>query len=80
MACTGVAQPVIDRQSDTGVKDAYTQFWINQLIERAREMKNKEPGRAAESIMQELHHWVVDNKSKISYHILVRHSRVPFLI
>ena len=65
MSCLGVAQSVIDQQTDSGVKDAYTQFWINQLIDQAREMKSKEPFRSMESIATELHAWVFANEDKI---------------
>ena len=65
LSCLGVAKTVSDSQTDTGVKDAYTQFWINQLIERARETKRKEPFRSMDSIAEELRQWVTDNEDKI---------------
>jgi hypothetical protein len=65
VSCHGVAKAVSDSQTDTGVKDAYTQFWINQLIERARETKSKEPLRLMESIADELREWVLANEDKI---------------
>jgi len=65
MSCLRVAQTVIDQQTDSGVKDAYTQFWINQLIDQAREMKSNEPSQSMESIATELHVWVAANEDKI---------------
>lgn len=73
MACRGIAQPIIDRQTQTGVKDMYTQFWINLLIDRARDIKDKQPHRMPESIVEELRQWVVENKSKI-YNPFLSHS------
>jgi hypothetical protein len=32
LSCLGVAKTISGSQTDTGVKDPYTQFWINQLI------------------------------------------------
>lgn len=47
----------------TGVKDGYTQYWIDQLLERAQKMKND--GVDATGIEQGLSDWVDDNKSLI---------------
>ena len=65
MACRGVAQPIIDRQADSGVKDAYTQYWINQLIERARDMKKRDRSLSTDSIAEELLTWVAVNEARI---------------
>jgi hypothetical protein len=35
LACRGVAQPVSDLQTDTGIKDKMAQFWIDQVLERS---------------------------------------------
>ena len=78
LSCFGVAKTVSDSQTDTGVKDAYTQFWINQLIDRAREMKTKEPLRSTETIAKELRKWVLDNKDKI-YNPFLSHPGRIFL-
>jgi hypothetical protein len=78
LSCLGVAKTVSDSQTDTGVKDAYTQFWINQLIDRAREMKTKEPLRSTESIAEELRKWVSDNEDKI-YNPFLSHPGRTFL-
>jgi hypothetical protein len=56
---------VKDLQTNTGVKDAYTQHWIDYLIGRARDLQKENPGRPAEEIQAELIVWVNDNKSKI---------------
>ena len=34
-ACQGVAQTVLDLQTNTGIKDKTAQFWINQLLKRS---------------------------------------------
>jgi len=34
-ACLGVAQEVKDLQMKTGIKDAFTQHWIDKLISKA---------------------------------------------
>ncbi|EKM58809.1 uncharacterized protein PHACADRAFT_205059 [Phanerochaete carnosa HHB-10118-sp] len=64
-ACHGVAQHVKDLQTKTGVKDAYTQHWIDNTLERARSMKKSSPSRLKESIQEELTQWVSDNWSTI---------------
>ena len=35
LACRGVAQPVSDLQTETGIKDKTAQFWINQALDRS---------------------------------------------
>jgi len=35
VACLGVAQEVKDLQTKTGVKDAFAQHWIDELISKA---------------------------------------------
>ncbi|GJE86660.1 hypothetical protein PsYK624_027410 [Phanerochaete sordida] len=64
-ACTGVAKAVQDLQTATGVKDAYTQHWINYLIDRAKKLKQDDSTRTKDSISDELLKWVDDNKEKI---------------
>ena len=34
LSCRGVAQPVSDLQTETGIKDKTAQFWIDQTLER----------------------------------------------
>ncbi|KAL6303023.1 hypothetical protein BKA93DRAFT_818190 [Sparassis latifolia] len=57
-ACTGVAAHVEKMQTNTGVKDAYTQYWIEVLIERARRMKSENWSRSAEK-------WVAQHQDDI---------------
>ncbi|KAJ7799762.1 hypothetical protein B0H14DRAFT_3491320 [Mycena olivaceomarginata] len=64
LACSGVAKPIQNSQTATGVKDVYTQFWIEDLISRFREMC-KDKARSLEDIKQELIQWTVDNRDKI---------------
>ena len=65
MVCRGVAQPIIDRQADSGVKDAYTQYWINQLIECVCDMKKRDCSLSTDSIAEELLTWVAVNEARI---------------
>ncbi|KJA14960.1 hypothetical protein HYPSUDRAFT_149732 [Hypholoma sublateritium FD-334 SS-4] len=65
LACLGIAQNVQNHQTDTGTKDAYTQFWIDHLIARARLLRKKHPERTATDIQAELLAWVHENKSDI---------------
>jgi hypothetical protein len=60
-----VAQTVKDLQTETGVKDAFTQYWIEQLIDRARAMQKVQPPRSPHDIQAELIAWVDANKSAI---------------
>lgn len=65
LACSGVAKPVKDSQTATGVKDMYTQYWIDDLLSRFKEMKTAEPDRSTQDIQAELIQWAVDNRDKI---------------
>ncbi|KAJ6582733.1 hypothetical protein B0H10DRAFT_2341090 [Mycena sp. CBHHK59/15] len=58
LACTGVASHVKDAQMQTGVKDVYTQFWIDDLISRFKQMKQADPNRSEQHIQAELVHWL----------------------
>lgn len=65
LACSGVIKHVKDLQTETGVKDAYTQFTIDELLSRFKEMKKAEPTRPIEEIEAELIQWTVDNEDRI---------------
>ena len=64
-ACLGVAQEVKDLQTKTGIKDAFTQHWIDELIAKARSMQKLQPSRSPHEIQAELMAWVDANKSAI---------------
>jgi len=65
VACLGVAQEVKDLQTKTGVKDAFTQHWIDKLISKARSMQKLQPSRPPYKIQTELMEWVDANKPAI---------------
>jgi hypothetical protein len=65
LSCLGIAAHVKERQTASGVKDAYTQYWIEQLIERARTMQKEQPGRDPASIQTELFEWAEQRKDDI---------------
>ncbi len=61
----GNAQNVSSQQTQNGVKDAYTQYWIDQLIDRARNTQKAHPNRTKDDIQKELLSWVQEHKSDI---------------
>ncbi|KAJ7659979.1 hypothetical protein B0H17DRAFT_1163121 [Mycena rosella] len=65
LACSGILQPIKDSQTRTGVKDMYTQYWIDELISRFKEMKKDDPTRSTADIQEELVQWTVENSDKI---------------
>ncbi|KAJ7302771.1 hypothetical protein DFH08DRAFT_826366 [Mycena albidolilacea] len=65
LACLGVKAPVEARQTDTGVKDAYTNYWINDLLRRSRELKKSDPTLDSAVVVQQLMDWVTANESMI---------------
>ncbi|KAF7372530.1 hypothetical protein MVEN_00115200 [Mycena venus] len=64
LACSGVIKLVKDLQTETGVKDAYMQFCIDELLSRFKDMK-KDPNFTVEEITSELTQWTTDNQEKI---------------
>lgn len=64
-ACTGIAERVKELQTATGVKDMFTQFWIENLIERSRSMKKLSPNLTSQDIKDQLLDWVQENRTKI---------------
>ncbi|KAJ7143643.1 hypothetical protein C8R46DRAFT_1012076 [Mycena filopes] len=65
LACAGVLKPIKDLQTQTGVKDVYTQHWIDDLLSRFKVMKSEEPDRSNQDIQNELIKWTVDNRDQI---------------
>jgi hypothetical protein len=64
-ACLGVAQTVKDLQTNSGVKDAFTQHWIDELIERSRAMQKSQPQRPLPDIQNELMKWIDEKKTAV---------------
>ncbi|KAJ6611590.1 hypothetical protein B0H10DRAFT_2285157 [Mycena sp. CBHHK59/15] len=65
LACLGVPKHVKDLQTQTGIKDMYMQYWIDQLLLRFKEHKIMEPDRSDRDIQEELVQWTLDNRDKI---------------
>lgn len=64
-ACLGVAATVKDLQTKSGIKDAFTQYWIDELIGNARSMQKLQPSRSPQEIQAQLMAWVDANKPAI---------------
>ncbi|KAJ8502455.1 hypothetical protein ONZ45_g11746 [Pleurotus djamor] len=66
LACHGVAKPVQVRQTETGVKDSYTQYWIEYLLEEHR-TKRSDPKQhlTSQEIGTQLRTWVSQNQEDI---------------
>lgn len=65
LACQGIKAAVEARQTKTGVKDAYTNHWINDLLQRSQELKKGDPNLDSADIVKELMDWVKANESTI---------------
>ncbi|KAJ6608000.1 hypothetical protein B0H10DRAFT_1816685 [Mycena sp. CBHHK59/15] len=59
LAMYGVEAPISRLQTATGVKDKVAQYWIDILLQKAREMKANSPGHTADSIAEELQAWLL---------------------
>lgn len=64
-ACRGVIKHVADRQTDHGVKDAFTQHWIDYILKRYQILREAAPQRLKEDIEKELLIWVRENEATI---------------
>lgn len=73
-ACLGVAKDVQERQTKSGVKDAYTQFWIDNLLQQARALKKDNPGHTIGDIQHELLAWANTNANHIYSPFLTLHG------
>lgn len=62
LACAGVAKPIAMRQTATGIKDAYTQQWIEDLLLRAQAEKKENPCQSKAEIQSKLWQWVEDHE------------------
>ncbi|KAJ6584218.1 hypothetical protein B0H10DRAFT_2168096 [Mycena sp. CBHHK59/15] len=65
LACARVAQPIKNTQTDTSIKDAYTQYWISYLLEQFKEKKTENPNWDSKEIQEELIQWTLDNEDRI---------------
>ncbi|THU81725.1 hypothetical protein K435DRAFT_823377 [Dendrothele bispora CBS 962.96] len=65
LACYGVAKPVQTRQTNSGTKDAFTQYWIEDLLKCSKEEKRSNPRPKAGEIQKKLLTWVSENQDKI---------------
>ncbi|KZV67950.1 hypothetical protein PENSPDRAFT_583177, partial [Peniophora sp. CONT] len=62
-ACTGFSTHVESLQKETGVKDSYTQPWIDELVERARALRAE--GVSVEDTHGQLWNWVTENHAAV---------------
>ncbi|KAJ7878139.1 hypothetical protein B0H14DRAFT_2567404 [Mycena olivaceomarginata] len=65
LACEGVSKRIQELQTQTGVKDVYTQYWIEQILARAAEMRQQEPDVSETTIKSELIQRTRDNEEKL---------------
>ncbi|KAJ7350839.1 hypothetical protein DFH08DRAFT_806816 [Mycena albidolilacea] len=65
LACGGMSKRVQELQTQTGVKDVYTQYWIEQILVHAAEMHQREPDVSEATIKSKLIRWTCDNKAKL---------------
>ncbi|KAJ7827278.1 hypothetical protein B0H14DRAFT_3088392 [Mycena olivaceomarginata] len=65
LACGGVSKRVQELQTQTGVKDVYTQYWIQQILARAADMRQQDPHASEADIKTELIQWTRDNEEKL---------------
>ncbi|KAL0060162.1 hypothetical protein AAF712_013056 [Marasmius tenuissimus] len=62
LACNGETTAIKTRQTNTGTKDAYTQFWIEDLLRRYNELRNEQTDDEACTTLLA---WVREHESEI---------------
>ncbi|KAJ8077851.1 hypothetical protein PM082_002292 [Marasmius tenuissimus] len=65
LACRGEATAIKTRQMNSGTKDVYTQYWIEELVQRYNELVNNDPGKTPEEAQSTLLAWVQEHHSEI---------------
>jgi hypothetical protein len=75
VACLGVAKTVKDLQTESGVKDGYTQSWIESLLMRSSTMQSSQ-NRDARNVQIELMKWVDENRTTIINPFLTLEGKV----
>lgn len=76
LACSGVKARVLKEQTTTGIKDGYTQYWIDQLLECAQTMKGE--GVVITEVEQKLTNWVDENQSLVTNKIFTLKGSVTY--
>lgn len=80
LACSGVGAAVKSAQTGTGVKDTYTQVWINKLIARFQAMSaDRANPKSTKEIEAELIQWTLDNEDIIYSDYLTTEGRVLYI-
>ena len=70
---------VKDLQTETGVKDTFTQYWIEKFIDKARETQKIQPLRPPHEIQAEIMAWVDVNKPAVYNSFLMMPGAVVWL-
>ena len=69
--CLRVAVAVKDLQMNLGLKDAFTQYWIDKPIDKVQDMQKLQPFQSPQEIQAELMIWVGKNKSTMYNSFLI---------
>ncbi|KAG7093258.1 hypothetical protein E1B28_006941 [Marasmius oreades] len=66
MACSGIACSTLQtRQKETGTKDAYMEYWIDNLTQRYNELQNGEANKSEDEAQQILFEWAEEHHDNI---------------
>ncbi|KAJ7592184.1 hypothetical protein C8J56DRAFT_1046557 [Mycena floridula] len=65
LSCQGIAAPIKEAQTDTSVKDAFTQYWIKHILKWFKTLSEANNNQTESDITAELLKWVDENYEKI---------------